>query len=97
MMVALDDTLPEHCATLLELAASGTLTLARSGCHRDRPDAPPRAAWWAQCGLDGERYEISGSSFRTLLRLGVPLTGQPRRGRPPQRPIDSVADQGLKI
>lgn len=86
MTVALDDELavPGSPGTLLDLAASGALTLARSGCHRDRPDAPPRAAWWAQCGADGLRYEISGTAFRTLRRLGVPLSGQPRRGRAPR-------------
>ncbi len=86
MTVALDDelTAPEGPATLLDLAASGALTLARSGRHRDRPDAAPRAAWWAQCSMDGKRYEISGSSFRALIRLGVPLSGRPRRGRAPK-------------
>jgi hypothetical protein len=84
MLVALDDTLPERATTLLDLAATGTLSLARSGCYRDAPDAAPRAAWWAQCGADGARYEISGAAFRTLLRLGVPVTDRPARGRQPK-------------
>src|SRR5580698_7026532 len=41
-MVALDDTLPERSATLLDLAAAGVLSLARSGCYRDAPDTAPR-------------------------------------------------------
>lgn len=96
MTVALDDELavPEGPVTLLDLAVSGALTLARSGCHRDRPDAPPRAAWWAQCGKDGTRYEISGSSFRALVRLGVPLSGQPRRGRVPKADRSDLQIEG---
>ena len=45
-MLALDDPLPAsgNGMTLLDLAASGALTLARSGSYRDGPDAPPRAA-----------------------------------------------------
>jgi hypothetical protein len=76
--------LPTRAATLLDLAATGLLSLARSGCHRDAPDAAPRAAWWARCDADGTRYEISGAAFRTLLRLGVPVSGQPARGRQPK-------------
>jgi hypothetical protein len=83
-MVALDDTLPERSATLLDLAAAGVLSLGRSGCYRDAPDTAPRAVWWVQCGTDGARYEISGPAFRTLLRLGVPVSGRPSRGRQPK-------------
>jgi len=84
MLVALDTPLPARAATLLDLAATGSLSLARSGCHRDAPNSAPRAAWWAQCRTDGTRYEISGSTFRALLRLGVPVTGRPARGRQPK-------------
>ena len=93
-MVALDDTLPERSATLLDLAAAGVLSLARSGCYRDAPDAAPRAVWWAQCRADGTRYEISGSAFRTLLRLGVPVTGRPARGRQPKAKMLELQIQG---
>ena len=93
-MLALDDTLPDRAATLLDLAAAGVLSLARSGCHRDAPDTAPRAAWWAECGDDGARYEISGAAFRTLLRLGVPVTGQPLRGRRPKPKALELQIQG---
>ena len=93
-MVALDDALPGRSATLLDLAASGLLSLARSGCYRDAPEAAPRAAWWAQCRADGARYEISGSAFRTLLRLGVPVIGHPARGRQPKAKMLELQIQG---
>ena len=74
-MVALDDPLaaPDGAKTLLDLAAKGGLVLARSGCFRDAPDAPPRSAWWAMEASGDSRYEISGSAFRALIRLGVPV------------------------
>ena len=96
-MVALDDTLPERSASLLDLAAAGVLSLGRSGCYRDAPDAAPRAAWWAQCSADGARYEISGSAFRALLRLGVPVSGRPSRGRRPNGKNAAIAHPELKI
>lgn len=79
-MVALDDPLsaPDGAKTLLDLAARGGLVLARSGCFRDAPDAPPRAAWWALEASGDSRYEISGSAFRTLIRLGVPVARRAR-------------------
>jgi len=83
-MVALDDPLPvpDGARTLLDLAATGALTLARTGCFRKRPDAPPRAVWWALVAPGGCRYEISGTAFRALLRLGVPVTRRSRRHEP---------------
>jgi hypothetical protein len=79
-MVALDDTLPapDGAKTLLDLAATGALVLARSGCFRDAPDAPPRSAWWALEASSNSRYEISGSTFRALIRLGVPVARRAR-------------------
>jgi hypothetical protein len=76
---------PDGVVALLDLAAAGGLTLARSGCHRDGPDSAPRAAWWARAAPDGGCYEISGSTFRVLLRLGVPVVHRSTRGPPPGR------------
>jgi hypothetical protein len=87
-MVALDEPLPtpDGTRTLLDLAACGALTLARTGCFREQPGEAPRAAWWALVGPGGSRYEISGTAFRALLRLGVPVarrsgTRQPASGK----------------
>jgi hypothetical protein len=83
-MVALDDPLPapDGARTLRDLASTGALTLARTGCFRENPGALPRAAWWVLVGPGGYRYEISGTAFRALLRLGVPVTRRSRRREP---------------
>lgn len=73
-MLCLDDpveTADGITKTLRELAEEGCLTLARMGRFRTDPKVPPRPAWWV-IGPNDRRYEVSGTVFRSLIRLHVP-------------------------